>query len=707
MKRVISITMVLVLFAFMTACKADNVATMDMPDTSPATAPIMIPNTVPELLNDVTIQYMKGTEGCYRIDGDTIRFSGITEDSLYTISGEWNGNIVIDVDDNFKFELEMHGFSLVGTDTNPITILSGDKVTLTAKKDYENAIYDARARVDTEGEGVYAGAIHAECDLVIGGKGILNVISANNNGIHTVDDLEVKNLTLTVSCADNALKGNDSVAVSGGKIILIARQGDGIKTSNSHISDKGNQRGTVMLSGCAMQIFAACDGIDAAYDVIIDDSATVVNIYTDKYSDYSETVQSDSSSNDEELYYIRYSAQTFSYAVKYYNSDEDYTWVIADYHSSVSGGFTEYHYYAFPILSQYSKIQYFGYTSDQTPGQEEDYVFCTDYMTVNPAYDTFALMARGNSLSYYWDNYSTQVNEGMGGPGRPGGMGGHGGMGPGGMQEGNPDKGEYSTKGIKADNAIQINAGTITIKSYDDAIHANKDATLENGDNPLGDVTIVGGTVTIYTNDDGIHADGTLNILAGMIRVAGSYEGLEGSYVKIGGGDISVISSDDGINATAATGNAITVSAGNVYVYAGGDGLDSNSTTSYGGILFSGGKTVIITASNGNSAIDSERGYQYTGGYVLAITSSGGMSGETTNCRELPTSGIKQNISLSSGSFVEVVSEGKALVTVKMPCAVKATVVFLGATDAAIDAVNSTKADLDNNGVCWAIGSLM
>lgn len=700
MKRCFCLGLILVLLLSMTACRRDAASSVNTLNTAPATAPVTIPDSFPVLENDVSIFCTEGTPNCYSIDGDTIRFSGITEDSLYTISGEWNGSIVIEVDENCKFELEMLGFSLAGESTNPITILSADKVTLTAKKGYENVIYDKRPAVDSEEEGVYSGAIHAECDLVIGGKGSLTLISAQNNGIHTKDDLEVKNLTLTVSCLDNALKGNDSVEISGGNITLISRQGDGIKTSNSHISDKSNQRGTVTLSACILSIFAACDGIDAAYDVVIQDSATVLNIYTDKYSEYSETVDASQGGSDD-LYYIRYSAQTFSYAVKYYNSDDEYTWVIADYHSMVSGGFTSYYYYSFPILSQYSKIQYFGYTSDQTPGQDQDYVFCTDYMTVNPSYDTFALMARGNSLSYYWDNYSTQVNEGMGGPGRPGGMG------PGGMQEGNPDKGDYSTKGIKVANSIQINAGTITIKSYDDAIHANQESTLENGESPAGEVTVAGGSLNIYSNDDAIHADGNLSILTGIIRVNNCYEGLEGSNVTVSGGDISIISADDGINATATTGNAITVSGGNLYVYASGDGLDSNSTTSYGGILFSGGRSVVICASNGNSAIDSERGYQYTGGYVLAVTSSGGMSHETTNCQNLSSVGKKQNLSLSSGKFLTVDLDSQTVLTVKIPCNVNATVVFLGSNAAMIGSANSTSADLDENGICWAMSTAM
>jgi len=71
------------------------------------------------------------------------------------------------------------------------------------------------------------------------------------------------------------------------------------------------------------------------------------------------------------------------------------------------------------------------------------------------------------------------------------------------MNEGNKDKGDYSTKGIKAGNAISISAGTITIKSYDDAIHANSDSTLESGATSTGNVTISGGTGRGLTLRDG------------------------------------------------------------------------------------------------------------------------------------------------------------------------------------------------------------
>ena len=223
---------------------------------------------------DIDIECLSGTKNAYKLEGTTLTFTTISEQSSYSISGTFRGNIIIDVGDDFKFDLEFHGFSIVCNSINPITIKSGDEVAIKAKKDTKNYIYDMRTAIDSTDETLYSGAIHSEVDLEISGKGELTIISENNNGIHSKDDLQVKNLTLLVACVDNSLKGNDSVEVTSCDTTLIATAGDGIKTSNSDISEKGNQRGTITISGGNHTIYAACDGIDAAYNVTINDAST-------------------------------------------------------------------------------------------------------------------------------------------------------------------------------------------------------------------------------------------------------------------------------------------------------------------------------------------------------------------------------------------------------------------------------------------------
>ena len=632
---------------------------------------------------DIVVECVSGTQGAYKLEGTTLTFTAIGEETVYSISGTFRGNIIVDVGESYKFDLELHGLSLVCNSTNPITVISGDEVAIKAKKDTKNYIYDMRAAIDSTDETLYSGAIHSDVDLEIGGKGELTVVSENNNGIHSKDDLQVKNLTLLVACIDNSLKGNDGVEIEGGNTTLIASGGDCIKTSNSDISEKGNQRGSISIVGGTHNLYAACDGIDAAYNATIDDSTTVLNIYTDKYSNYSKEVTATSSDTN----YIRFTSNAYYYSVKYYNSDTDYVWVNAEYHSKVSGGRSNYYYYSYPKMPDYAKVQFFIYESESQRGQEEEYLVMSDYLTQNSACDTFALTNSYNGLYYEWTNYTTTIQEG--GFGGPGGMGG-----------GNTEKGDHSTKGIKAANEIVINNGTVNIKSYDDAIHANNDGSLENGATPLGNVTINGGNITAYSNDDGLHADGTLNIKAGTVSVTNSYEGVEGTTVNISGGYVSVNAKDDGINATTTSGVAIAISGGTVYIYCTGDGIDSNSRTSYQGIVFSGGNTVVISNSNGNSAIDTEQGYAYEGGAVIAIMPRGGMSSEATHCQNFSSVGKSTQMSLNKDSFL-VAEIGGGTATIKMPASINALVITLGDSSPSITTESTASVTLDENGVAW------
>ena len=681
----------------------------DTPMETPESNPVEkeIPDISSEFSSDfskVTITCLSGSNGCYTKEGSTITFTKVSADSIYTIAGEFKGNIIIDVGDDYKFELELLGLSVSSDNTNPIMIKSGDKVTLTAKKDYSNYVYDLRAVIDENSTTEKAGAIYSEVDMRIGGKGELTVVSENNNGIHSKKDLEVKNVNLTVHCKDNALKGNDSVTLEGAVATLISTVGDGIKTSNSDISQKGNQRGTIFISGGTYNVYAACDGLDAAYDIVVEDAAendTVLNIFTDKYSDYSEEVTVVA----EEVFYIRSFNDEWKYSVKYYNSDEDYVWVTPEKHSEVSGGRTSYFYYSYPKMQEYSKVQFFIYSGDMEQGQETEYLAMTECLTVNTEYDTFALSAQGNSLNYSWTNYTKQIVEGFGGGpggGRGGFGGGHGGFGGmGGFGEGNTDKGEYSTKGIKAANEIMINSGTVNIKSYDDAIHANTDTILENGETPKGNVIINGGVIAVYSNDDGLHADGTVIINNGTVSVINSYEGIEGAYVEILDGGVSVNAKDDGINATATTGTAVAISGGELYIHCTGDGIDSNSRTSYGGIVFSGGDTLVISNSGMNSAIDSEQGYKYEGGRVVAVMPSGGMSNEAVHCKNFSEIGTKKTVGLIVGRYANILVGNESVVTFQIPSGLNAMVVYLGSNAASVSVDTETSAETDGNGVCW------
>lgn len=617
----------------------------------------------------IEISYVSGTQNAYQVLSNTITFSDITENSSYSINGTFYGNIIINVSDKYEFELELNGFTIYSSSEVPIMIESADKVTISSKKGTDNFVYDTRKEV---GEEDISAAIYALCDLNVQGKGTLNVKSVNNNGIHTKDDLKIKNVTLNVDCINNALKGNDSVTITSGTISLIARNGDGIKTTNSSISSKGKQKGIVTISGGDVLIYAARDGIDSCYDVLINETESTVNlqIFTDKYSKYSNetTVVSDG------IYYIRSSSTAYTYSILYTDDNGNEKWCSSStYEFSYGDRGRGYYYYPITKPSGYNHMTVYVYSSNNQ-AQSTNYAYCSGQMTVNDSFDTIVF----SKERFDWSNKMTSSR-------------------PGGMNEGNSDKKDVSTKGIKADNEVIIDGGNITINSYDDGIHTNNDVELENGASALGNITINGGIIQIHTNDDGMHADNLLTVNGGTINITNSYEGLEGNFVIINDGIISVVSKDDGINGVSKVNTAIEINGGTNYIIAGGDGIDSNSQTSYEGIVISGGNTVIISTGQADSSIDTERGYKYLGGYVLAIGRSGGMSNEAKNCQNFSSVATTITMSLQTETYLVITD----FVTIKVPVSLNAQIICLGKTGLNIKTENSSSLVFDSNNVSW------
>ena len=249
-------------------------------------------------VSGLTITYTSGTS-CHTVttvDGETvITFSGTDEDVECALAGTLNGSIIIEIGEEAEFKLVLAGVTITSYSNAPIVATSADKLTISAKNGTTNTVNDLRDEVTDDSE--ISSAIYSTCDMDVQGRGSLTVYSENNNGIHSKDDLSVKNLTLSVDCIDNALKGNDSVTIESGTISLTARQGDGIKTTNTETKTKDDgtikQKGIVRLcsdeGALSLTISAMYDGIDAAYGLEIEQTSysLTVEVYTGSYAGYS------------------------------------------------------------------------------------------------------------------------------------------------------------------------------------------------------------------------------------------------------------------------------------------------------------------------------------------------------------------------------------------------------------------------------------
>ena len=581
-------------------------------------------------------------------DGSTITQNDsvytITQAGEYTVTGLLSeGQIVVNADDNAEITIVLNCTSITCSNGSPIYIKNADNVKIKSEENTYNCIVDARAEADDNSDNSSSengnAAIYAACDLKLVGKGALSVTGNYNNGIQSKDDISIKNVTIKVNAINNAIKGNDEVAIESGEIIAISRKGDGIKTSNSSLSTKEKQKGNVIISGGNIDIYAACDGIDAAYGVDVSGDGNL-NIYTDTYSDYSEAVAADTSGS---------SASSSGFSIS--NPDSS----VSNPGSSASNPGSSNQNQGSSSKSSSNATMMTYITTANTDNQNNSRVGTPPDMNNAQNNGNMGNPPDMNNSSSNSDN-NPDMKGNFGGRNRAAnGM-------PGNNSSGNSSKKSYSTKGIKAESEINISGAAINISSTDDGILANSDSgVLETGEDGKGIISISGGTITISTGDDGIHADKELNITDGYINVLTSYEGLEAITINISGGQSFVYAADDGINACTGDGTStplINITGGYVDVTTGSgdtDGIDSNGnyTQSGGMVLVKGGSS----SGQVSGSIDVDGNITITGGTCVAL---GGIC-------ETPVNSVNayvfSSVSFNAGSYSVKDSSGNEIIS--------------------------------------------
>ncbi len=547
----------------------------------------------------------------------------VTAAGEYTFSGALQGQIVVDAPEDAEVKLILNGVSVSCSNSAPILIKSALEVTVKSEEGTYNTVDDLRTGDPSAAESSeenYDAVIYAACDLKLTGKGTLVVTSSYDNGVKTKDDLSVKNVSLKVTCPGNALKGNDSVTVRSGSLILVSTASDGVKTSNSDVSSKGNARGNVTISGGTVYIYAACDGMSAARDVYIneDEEACSVNVFTASYAG--------EQSGGSEMYLILsrsdYSSSMDYYAVFYNGDVAEGKSVKCGFDSMVYSGRTAYYGLSFTAPEGYSSVMFTSVEAGGSPDLSE-LASSASGEAVNANMNAYLVQsASGKVFSGDWVNLTSGSGS---------------------------SKTTYSSKGIKAENEIYVSAGSVNVKAMDDGLHANAGEKLEDGTVGSGNINISGGNIAIVSADDGMHADGELNVTGSTIDIVESHEGLEANVVNLGGGKVTVYANDDGINACAgSTTPLVNITGGTLDVTT--PSGDTDAVDSNGAFSMSGGVAIIKGGSqNGGMAgsVDVDRTLSVTGGTILAF---GGIC-------ETPSGGsgacvyVSQGTSFSAGDY--------------------------------------------------------
>ena len=237
------------------------------------------------------------SDGAYTKSGSVYT---ITKAGTYSLSGKLDGQILVEAGEDDEVVLELKNVSIEYNLDSPVKILSAGKVEISAKSETGNTITDNRSAKTTDVANQGEGAIYAKSDLKFKGTGVLVVTGNYNNAVHTTDNLTIQKLTLKAVGNNNALKGNDGVTINSGTVQAYAKTGNGIKTENTDVSSKGNQRGTIAINGGYVYVDSLHDAIDASYNVEVaqtdSEVSTEISVKTGKNCTYydSKTFKADS-----------------------------------------------------------------------------------------------------------------------------------------------------------------------------------------------------------------------------------------------------------------------------------------------------------------------------------------------------------------------------------------------------------------------------
>ncbi len=607
----------------------------------------------------------------------------------YVIEGALDdGQIVVNAEDAGTVRLILNGTSITSSTSAAIYVQQADQTVISLEEGTENILSDAKEYVFASEEEEPSGAIFSKDDLSINGNGTLIVNANYNDGIVSRDDLIVTGGNIEINAEDDGIVGRDLFAMREANIKVTAN-GDGIKSSNDEDTEKGN----IVLQSGSLHVTAGSDGVQSERDVLVVDGEYCIVTgggSPETIADGEEPMDGMPDKNMQGMQGGMLGSLDQSQIQQFMAGEISKEELLSSIdESQLPDGKTIDDIETMLDQMASGEIPQMGGGQNMAPptgqqGELESSQMPEDFepgrippsgqnQSITPPTgqqgktDPMQMPQNGQSQNIEPPT-STEGEENMIPPTTN-------------TEATTSETESKSTKGIKAVNVVQVEGGTFTIDSNDDALHSN------------GNVIVNGGEFTINTGDDGIHADADVAITEGTVRIEKSYEGIEGINVTITNGDIYVKASDDGINANGGSSDfspfssestqtteteqqetnesesLLLIEGGYVYVNADGDGIDSNDS-----IKMTGGTVIVYgPTNNGNGTLDYDGAFTVEGGTLIAAGSSGmamGISDTSTQNALMMTftnvqeAGTTVNLTTENGDVLATFAPEKAFQTI-------------------------------------------
>ncbi len=218
-----------------------------------------------EKLEPVTITL--SDDGCEASDPEIKTKEGtvtITKSGSYTLTGDLSdGQILVDADDTAEVQLRLDGVSIRNSSRPCIYAKQAGRVSVVVKKGSYNTLLSKTIEDDEEADAV----IYSACDLLLDGKGIIEIDAKKGHGIAVGKSLEVLgNAKYDILAKKDGVQVKDGLHMQKGKF-SIACGNDAIHCD----------KGSIHMENGSCEIAAGDDGIHAEKEVRIDGGEITVS----------------------------------------------------------------------------------------------------------------------------------------------------------------------------------------------------------------------------------------------------------------------------------------------------------------------------------------------------------------------------------------------------------------------------------------------
>ncbi len=198
--------------------------------------------------------------GDVRIDGAVVT---VTAEGSYLLTGELQGQLVVQADKEDKVRLILDGASVSCESSAALYVSQADKVFVTTAADSENLLETTGEYVAIDDHNI-DGAVYAREDITFNGEGRLKVVSAAGSGLVCKDDLVIGSGSYEITAGKHGLEGKDSVRIASGDIVINA-EADGIHSGN----DEDETVGYTYIAGGDITFTVGDDGIHSDTQLVV------------------------------------------------------------------------------------------------------------------------------------------------------------------------------------------------------------------------------------------------------------------------------------------------------------------------------------------------------------------------------------------------------------------------------------------------------